>query len=259
MTKRLDPLPGQARPLLFAHRGLSSEAPENTMAAFGLAKEHHIPGVELDIHLSADDKVVVIHDKTSSRTAPGSNLVIAQSKWEDLRNLDVGTWKDTSFAGERIPLLSALFEEYGSDFYFDIELKNRDKTDGHLEALLARLLDDFRMEADRVVVSSFNPLMLAKFKATCPRIPTAIIYCADDDVPWYLRRGEGRWIAGADFLKPEHLIPTKAAMALGRAIGGRAVLPWTVDEPAIAQRMVAIGCEGVISNTPHTLGIGNGG
>jgi glycerophosphoryl diester phosphodiesterase len=258
MAKRLALLPGHARPLLFAHRGLSSEAPENTMAAFKSAKDHGIPGIELDVHLSADDQVVVIHDGTTARTSPGSSMIVAQSNREALKTLDVGAWKDPKFSGERIPLLSELFEEHGADFYFDIELKNRDNTDGHLEALLARLLDDFRMEADRVVVSSFNPLMLAKFKATCPRIPTAIIYCADDDVPWYLRRGEGRWIAGADFLKPEYLIPTRTGMAIGRAIGGRPVLPWTVDEPAIARKMIALGCEGVISNTPHTLGIRKG-
>lgn len=255
MAKLLAPLPGQVRPLLFAHRGLSSEAPENTMSAFRLAKDYGIPGVELDIHLTADNKIVVAHDNTTARTSPGNTLTLAQSDWEQIKTLDVGAWKDPRYAGERIPLLSELLEEHGTDFYFDIEIKSRDKTDGRLEASLASLLDDFNMTADRVVVSSFNPLMLAKFKAICPGIPTAIIYCADDDVPWYLRRGEGRWIAGADFLKPEHIIPTKARMAFGRAIGGRPVLPWTVDDPAIARRMLDLGCEGVISNIPHKLGI----
>jgi glycerophosphoryl diester phosphodiesterase len=74
-------------------------------------------------------------------------------------------------------------------------------------------------------------------------------------VPWYLRRGEGRWIAGTDFLKPEHIIPTRARIAFGKAVGGRPVLPWTVDDTGIANRMLAIGCEGVISNIPHKLGI----
>lgn len=258
MVKHLNPLPGQARPLIFAHRGLSSEAPENTMAAFKLAKERSIPGIELDIHLTRDDKIVVIHDKTTARTVPGSKLVIAQSSWEELKGLDAGSWKAPGYAGERIPLLSELFEAHGRDFYFDIEIKNREHTDGQLEALLARLLDDFKMDADRVVVSSFNPLMLAKFKAACPRIPTAIIYCDDPELPWFLRRGEGRWIGKVDFLKPEHVIPTRMGMILNRAIGRRAVLPWTVDDPAVAQRMLALGCEGVISNTPHTLGIRNG-
>ena len=228
------------------------------MAAFKSAKDHGIPGIELDVHLSADDQVVVIHDKTTARTSPGSSMIVAQSQWAELKTLDVGAWKDPKFSGERIPLLSELFEEHGADFYFDIEIKNRDNTDGHLEALLARVLDDFRMDADRVLVSSFNPLMLGKFKATCPRIPTAIIYCNDPELPWYLRRGEGRWIAGADVLKPEHIITTKASMAINRAVGSRAVLPWTVDNPVIARQMIALGCDGVISNTPHTLGLGNG-
>jgi glycerophosphoryl diester phosphodiesterase len=228
------------------------------MAAFRLAKEYGIPGVELDVHLTADDRMVVAHDATTGRTSPGNTLTIAQSNWEQLGTLDVGSWKDPRYAGEHIPLLSDLLEEHGRDFYFDIEMKSRDHTDGHLESRLARLLEDFKLGSDRVVVSSFNPIMLAKFKATCPGIPTAIIYCADDDLPWYLRRGEGRWIAGADFLKPEFIIPTKARLAFGRLIGGRQVLPWTVDDPAVARRMIAIGCEGVISNTPHKLDLRNG-
>jgi glycerophosphoryl diester phosphodiesterase len=228
------------------------------MAAFKLAKQYGIPGIELDIHLTADGKVVVCHDASTKRTAPGTALDIARTAWAELRAIDVGSWKGTEFRGEGMPLLSDLLEQHGQDFYFDIEIKSRVSSNGILEASLARILDDFKMDAERVVVSSFNHIMLGTFKATCPRIPTAIIYCKSKELPWFLRHGEGRWIAKADFLKPKYDMPNQLAMTLGRIIGGRKVLPWTIDDSDIARRMLELGCEGIISNRPHKLGIGPG-
>ncbi len=252
---RLRPLPERDRPLVFAHRGLSSEAPENTMAAFRLAKEKKAPGVELDIHLTADGKLIVIHDHNTKRVAPGTDLVVEDETAARLQAVDVGSWKGAEFSGERPPLLSELFEELGNDLYFDIEIKSGKAEDKGLEAAFAKLLSDFGYGAERVVVSSFNPIAIKRFKALCPTVPTAIIYCVDDGVPPYLRRGEGRWIGRADFLKPRSSQATKAGLALGRMIGGRPVVPWTIDDPAEAERVLRIGCDGVISNMPHRLGL----
>lgn len=251
----LRPLPGRDRPLVFAHRGVSSEAPENTMAAFRLAKEQGVPGVELDIHLTSDGKLAVIHDHSTKRVAPGTDLNIEASSLAELKAVDIGSWKDRRFSGERIPLLSELFEELGKDLYFDVEIKSGQAEDKGLEAALAAIVADFRMGPDNLIVSSFNPIAVKRFKALAPSIPTAIIYCVDKGVPWYLRHGEGRWIAGTDVLKPKHTQATKAGLALGRAIGGRPVIPWTIDDPAIAARVLTIGCDGVISNAPRSLGL----
>lgn len=252
---RLIPLPERDRPLVFAHRGLSSEAPENTMAAFRLAKEKGIPGVELDIHLTNDGRLVVIHDHRSKRVSPGTDLYVEESTGAAIQALDVGSWKDARFSGERPPLLSELFEELGDDLYFDVEIKSDKAADRGLEAALTRLLADFRYGAERIVVSSFNPVALKRFKALCPAVPTAIIYCVDDGVPSYLRRGEGRWIGHADFLKPRSDQATRLGLAAGRLLGGRRVVPWTIDDPAEAARTLSIGCDGVISNRPHELGL----
>ncbi len=252
---RLVPLPGRDRPLVFAHRGLSSEAPENSMAAFRLAKQMGAPGVELDIHLTADGQLVVIHDHTTARVSPGTSLNVEASTMAQLREVDIGSWKDGRFKAERPPLLSELFEELGNDLYFDVEIKSAKAEDKGLEAAFAKLLSDFKYGAERIVVSSFNPVAIKRFKALCPSVPTAIIYCIADDVPAYLRRGEGRWIAHADFLKPKHTQATKAGLAMGRLVGGRKVVPWTIDDPAVAARVLSIGCDGVISNMPHRLGL----
>lgn len=252
---RLDVLPGRDRPLVFAHRGLSSEAPENTMAAFRLAKDVGCPGVELDIHLTADGQLVVIHDHNTTRVSPGTALVIEDSTMDQLKDIDIGSWKGQQWKGERPPLLSELFTELGNDLYFDVEIKSGKAEDKGLEAALARLLADFGYGSERIVVSSFNPIALKRFKSLCPHVPTAIIYCIDDGVPWYLRHGEGRWIGRTDFLKPKHTQANKFGLSLGRMLGGRTVVPWTIDDPAVAERVLTIGCAGVISNKPQHLGL----
>jgi glycerophosphoryl diester phosphodiesterase len=70
-----------------------------------------------------------------------------------------------------------------------------------------------------------------------------------------LRHGEGRWIAGADVLKPKYTQATAAGLSWGRFVGGRKMIPWTIDDPAEAARVLTIGCDGVISNAPHLLGL----
>lgn len=250
----LTPLfPGRERPLLFAHRGLSSEAPENTMAAFRLARDYGVPGIELDIHLTKDGKIVVIHDGSAARTSPGSALAVEAAAYGELAALDFGSWKDPRYAGERIPLLSEVLEEFAPATYFDIEIKAPTTADIGLEAALAKLLAAMRLGAESVAVSSFNPVAAHRFKALAPGVPVGVIYCVDDELPWYLRRGQGRWIAGADFLKPKHVLVGGLGMGLKRAIGGRPVLPWTIDDPAEAARVRALGCVGVISNKPQLV------
>lgn len=97
---RLPLLPGRARPLILAHRGLSAEAPENTLAAFRLAVERGMPGIELDVRLSADGELAVIHDGYTGRVSPSGpggeeskGLQVERSSWAELRSLDVGAWK----------------------------------------------------------------------------------------------------------------------------------------------------------------------
>jgi glycerophosphoryl diester phosphodiesterase len=245
---RLPLLPDFPRPLLFAHRGVSSVAPENTRAAFALARQLGVPGVELDVHLCASGELVVTHDHSTKRVT-GTELEIETTTWERLRDLDAGSWKAPEYKGERLPLLADLLEEFGADLYWDIEIKSRDAADRGLEAALARLLDSPRL-AGRIAVSSFNPFAVRRFKALSPRIPTAIIWDRSKNQPWYLRHGEGRWIAGTDFLKPD-----KALVKAPPLQGGRERSVWTVDDPAEARRLLGLGCAGIISNRPHELGI----
>lgn len=255
-------LEGREPPLLFAHRGLSAVAPENTMAAFRLAEMKGCPGIELDIHLSSDGKLVVFHDDTTARTAPDSVALsgspagfrIDATPWETLRHLDVGSWKGKDFSDQRPILLGELFSEFGDRIYYDIELKSRDREDHGLEKALARELALSGLS--RVcVLSSFNPFALLRARAAMPEIPTGIIWCTSTELPWILRRGEGRWLGKADFIKPDHALISAGSRLFWNLTGSGPVMPWTVDEPGEAARLLALGVRGLISNNPPALGV----
>ncbi|HEY9054419.1 MAG TPA: glycerophosphodiester phosphodiesterase family protein [Rectinemataceae bacterium] len=258
MRRRL--LPERPRPLVFAHRGLSAAAPENTMAAFAAARGSGSPGIELDVHLSSDGRLVVIHDDWTGRVEggkPGSGLRVEASSYPELSALDVGSWKGTGFSGERIPLLEDVLEEFSKDLYIDIEIKSRSASDSGLELKLASILRAARAEGS-CLVSSFNPFSIRRFRALCPEVPTAIIWTDSDELYWFLRRGQGRWIGCADALKPEHrLVNTRGSRArTGLLPSALPILPWTVDSEEEASRLLAAGVEGIISNDPRLLGLG---
>lgn len=255
---RIPLFPDMPRPLLFAHRGVSSLAPENTRAAYKLALEKGIPGIELDVHLTSDGKLAVIHDHNTSRVA-SEGLEIERSSWKELSAVDVGSWKGAEWKGERMMLLAELFEEFGESFYYDVELKSHVAADYGLEAAVAACLRDaFASKSGlvgRVLVSSFNPLALSRFKYLSPALPTAIIWAGDSGVPAYLRHGEGRWIGKVDVLKPCQDKVRRLSSFRWRRLGRYPVLPWTVDAKDEADRLLGLGCEGLISNRPQELGI----
>lgn len=251
--KRIALLPDRPRPLLFAHRGCSSLAPENTMESFAKAREYGAPGIELDIHLCADGELLVCHDDHFRRTA-GCDKSPESMTLEEIRELDVGSWFAPEYSGARVPLLQEVLEEFCPGMYIDIELKTRKTSADPLPEALAKLLarqnDTVR---SALTVSSFNPIAIKRFKALEQTVPTAIIWCADKEVPWYLRSGQGRWIAGCDYLKPIHSKAGPLAVLLLKNLGGRSLVPWTVDEKALAEKLLAGGCEGIITNRPQDM------
>jgi glycerophosphoryl diester phosphodiesterase len=230
------------------------------MAAFKKARETGVPGIELDIHVTADGKLVVAHDDTFQRTAPSTNngdgKKIEELSYEEIRRIDVGD-------AEHPPLLEEVLEEFCPAMYVDIELKSRKTKDDPLPALAAEKLKALGNKISAAVtVSSFNPLCLKSFKkvwrtmcGTAPGadIPTAVIFCADGEVPFLLRRGFGRFLAGCDYLKPIHKQVSSFSLFRFTAIEGRPVVPWTVDDAGLAEKLINAGCEGIITNRPQDM------
>ncbi len=155
-------------------------------------------------------------------------------------------------AREPVPLLSDLFEEFGARFYYDIEIKHYERELGRVELALSDLIGRFGLEA-RCMVSSFDPFAIRRFKRLNPRIPTAIIYCDDPELPLWLRRGGGRYICACDVMKPRDRSVT--ARLLRRRIGAPRlpVVSWTVDDVETAISLVRRGTDGIISNDPAPI------
>lgn len=241
--------PSIPRPLLFGHRGFSELAPENTMKAFELCMEKGIGGIELDVHLCKSGELVVIHDHNLQRLA-GIDAQVEDLTLEELLSLDVGSHKDASFTGERIPTLEEVFTAFGSSFYYDIELKVGGIKDTHIARKTWQIIRALRLE-EHVLVSSFNPFAIRYFnQASEHRIPTAVIYCESQEVPKVLQHGWGRHIAQATVLKPEKELVTEKSMRKFSVKKGYPVLSWTVDDRASGIRLLQLGVDGLITNNP---------
>src|SRR5438477_652016 len=119
------------RPLVWAHRGASAEAPENTVAAFSLALAQGADGIELDAQRCASGEVIVLHDESLLRTT-GFGALVTDASYSVVRTLDAGSWKSERFRGERIPLLAEALEAFPG--LVNVELKCDRRDDGGLTA-----------------------------------------------------------------------------------------------------------------------------
>ena len=111
------------QPLIFAHRGASAHAPENTLAAFELALAQGADGIELDVKLSADGHAVVIHDAAVDRTT-GAHGMVKDLSLAELRALGAGSFFSEKFSAEKIPMLEEVFEAVGKRTFINVELTN---------------------------------------------------------------------------------------------------------------------------------------
>ena len=155
-------------PVLLAHRGASARAPENTMIAFNLAVSQGAPAIELDVQLSADDKVVVFHDCTASRTTDGSGK-ISQHTLDYIKSLHAGAAFGTAFPDAKVPTLDEVFNELDQNVYLNIELKNLSSPFDSLPNKVAKIIQNHQAK-NRVLISSFNPIALTRMLRHLPSV-----------------------------------------------------------------------------------------
>lgn len=237
------------RPLNFAHRGASFEAPENTLAAFLLAAELGADGIELDVQLSKDGETAVIHEFSLEASTDGHGLVRERTMAE-LQELDAGSWFDPVFAGQQIPTLQEVVEAVGQQMLLNIELKTASLQDSHLAKAVVRIIEENHL-SDRVVVSSFNHLVLRTVRKLNPKIPLGLL--ASRDMPLPLRR---TWLR--PWIRPEALHPSyemiDANYAHWAKERGYRIHTWTVDDPGTMWQMMRLGVDMIITNRPDLLG-----
>jgi len=160
-------------PIIFAHRGASAHAPENTLAAFELALAQHADAIELDVKLSADGQVVVIHDATVDRTT-GSHGRVKDLSLAELQSLDAGSYFSEQFRGERIPTLEEVFEIFGKRTYINVELTNYNTPRDQLVEKVCILVKQFSLQK-RVLFSSFLAANLSKARTYLPGVQRGLL------------------------------------------------------------------------------------
>ena len=235
------------RPLNFAHRGGSYEAPPNTLAAFMLAVDLGADGIEFDVHLSKDGQIVVIHDFSLEATTDGHGLVRDKTLAE-LKELDAGSRFDPAFASERIPTLQEVIDAVGRRLLFNIELKAKG-LGGDLAAAVVRIVEENHL-VDRVVASSFNPLTVRQVKRLNPQILTGMLYA--DDMPFFLRRPWLRGLVRPDALHPHYKMVDGDYMHWAKRQGYR-VNVWTADDPGEMWQLIKLRVDTIITNRPDLL------
>ena len=236
-------------PVFLAHRGASSLAPENSIAAYKTAKKLGAQGIELDVHLCKTGELVVTHDHWLDRIA-GVHLKIESSSFAELSSIDIGSFfntlhpdqADESFASERLATLDTVLETVGPDMYLDIELKSETVTCTPLAKAVATCLD--RHAKKNCIISSFNPFALRAYRKYGTHA-IAAIYDTGEKTPFYLRHREALYFSRADIKKPS------VDIALGTLLhetGEKPVLVWTVDTRTVAAKLLAEGVTGIITN-----------
>lgn len=232
-----------------AHRGFSGNAPENTLAAFRAAIDAGCDMIELDVHLSRDNQVVVIHDDTLERTTSGRGNV-ADRTFAELQRLDAGSWFDPRFSGERIPALAEVLLMARNKILVNIELKKgKHRFPYTMEELADRTLREVETAGmlDQVLFSSFDPAAIDRIREKNLLLPVALI----TNKPWAKPEDAG---GGKRYptLNCRIDVLNEGNIRLAHS-GGIRIHAWTVNAQEAMQKAIALGVDGIITNHPDRL------
>jgi glycerophosphoryl diester phosphodiesterase len=241
---------------VIAHRGASRLAPENTLAAVTLAWQRGADAVEIDVWLTADGRIVALHDETTERTT-GEPGKVAERTLAELRALDAGSWKGAVFAGERIPTLEEILATVPDGKRLFIEVKCK----AEILPELDRVLRTSGKEPAQTVVISFDFDTLRKAKS---RMPDLAVYWIQGTSP-SRNRETGAVVAPPDALiekcrragldglnlKYDSRLTREIVAAMHRL--GLPLYVWTVNTPEDARRLIAMGVDGITTDRPGWL------
>lgn len=248
------------RPLVIAHRGGAGIFPENTLYAFENSWKLGVDILELDIHETADGKLVVIHDKTLNRTTDGEGNV-SEKTFEEIKKLNAA-YKFSKDGGQTFPLreqkitIPTLEEVFKAlpDARFNIEMKPESPT---IADSLCNLIRERKM-SERVVIASFNQKSLDDFHGKCPEVATSASTSEMTKFLAYQKTGIS-----------ESFSPQMSALQTAEKLGFLQIVTkdfienahklnlqvhvWTIDQPADMKRLFELGVDGIMTNYPDKL------
>ena len=224
--------------LKIGHRGAKGHEPENTLVSFQKAVNMQVDGIELDVHLSADGEIIVIHDETIDRTTNGKGFVNALS----LRELKAFRINENY----QIPTLTEVFDLVNQDCFINIELKSYESTD-KVVSLIEKYVIKKEWNYDRFLVSSFDWNALQQVAFLNDKIPIGVLTETDLDLA----------LAFAKFIQAKSIHPhfhllTKENTARIQEKGMK-VFPWTINEVEDIQKIKTCNVNGIITDFPNRI------
>jgi glycerophosphoryl diester phosphodiesterase len=237
---------------IVGHRGASFDAPENTVASFKLAWEQKADAAELDLYLSKDGKIVVLHDANTKRVAGVDKKVVDQT-FDELRTLDVGKWKDAKFAGEKIPSLEEMLATVPPGKRVLLEVKCGPEVVPELD----RVLKANKLKPEQTPVIAFNADVIAAMKKARPDIPA---YWLVTLAPKKAKpRTAEELITKAKEIKADGLDLSADPAVLTKEfaqkvkVAGLKLYVWTVNDIDLAKQMIEVGAESITTDRPAWL------
>jgi len=241
-------------PLIIGHRGASRDAPENTLESFRLAWEQGADGIEADFRLTADGRIICMHDATTARTT-GIDLNIAATPLTELRRLDAGQWKGATRPGILIPTLDEVLAAIPDGSWFFIEIKSGPE----IIAPLQRVLQASGLSPERIRLLAFNAELIAGLKQQLPdwracwlcdyrhSVLNNLWRPSRADVLNTLHRcgADGLASANRTFLDQD-LVQTLKSL-------DKEIHVWTVDRLAEANRLNELAVDSIMTNRPGWL------
>jgi len=229
---------------IIGHRGAAGTFPENTMVSFKACEKFRADGIELDVQLTSDGEIVVIHDETINRTSNGKGYV-KDFTLSQLKQFDFSNKFKNKVGFCEIPTLKEVFDwAQSNDFSINIELKNDKFTYHGLEERVINLIRQYEMEK-RVILSSFNHKSMFKIHLMAPDLETAVLYYKKKNEPWKL----------AEEFKAKAIHPNYKSITDEQIIETLkhqiAVRPYTVNDPEIMKRLIALNCTAIITDFPE--------
>lgn len=231
-----------------AHRGASGHAPENTMSAFNKAVELEADYIELDLQMTKDGKLVVIHDPTVDRTTNGTGEV-KEFTYEELRKLDAGSWYHKKFSEQKVPSLEEVLLTFKGKIGLLIEVKNPGLYDD-LHVKLAEELNIFRKEKfenEEVIVQSFDFEWLERFHTKIAHVPLGLLVK-------YRVQGVSNvqlkdWSSLVQFINPNKALVTNKLVKKIHSYNMR-TMPYTVRDKKTIKPLLDAKVDGIITDYP---------
>lgn len=232
------------RSIVIGHRGASYYAPENTVASANLAWEQNADAVEVDVHLSSDNQIVVIHDKDTERTA-GKKFLVSQTSMDTLRTLEAGSFKDEKYRGEPIPLLNDVVETVPEGKKLIVEIKS----DKKIVPVLKETFGDHE-KIDQFVFIAFNYETIVEAKKSFPSNEAYWLSSKlKEDAKTVLQRVKEDGLDGVNF---NYSIITPEVVELANEMGLE-VYAWTVNDREKARELQEMGVKGITTDMPDQI------